>query len=173
MGRRKRGSNKMGGGPALKDAVSDDDTAGGDEELGVYDDVDNWEMQRDKVLLEATTAAAGRGRQGASAAGNQREVFALSGTDSDDSDFSSVRKVKEKKRKKKKGAEKEEEGESMADSDVEEGGPEAGDDLRAWGSRKKHFYGGTCKESLFYYIVAGRCVGFPISYRQAVRMALF
>jgi hypothetical protein len=148
MGRRKRGSNKMGGGPALKDAVSDDDTAGG-EELGVYDDVDNWEMQRDKVLLEATTAAAGRGRHGASAAGNQREVFALSGTDSDDSDFSSVRKVKEKKRKKKKGAEKEEEGESMADSDVEEGGPEGGDDLRAWGSRKKHFYGGRCKESLF------------------------
>ncbi len=147
-----------GGGPALKDAVSDDDRAGG-EELGVYDDVDNWEMQRDKVLLEATTAAAGRGRHGASAAGHQREVFALSGTDSDDSDFSSsVRKVKEKKRKKKKGAEKEkeeEEGESMADSDVEEGGPEAGDDLRAWGSRKKHFYGGKCKESLFYYIVAG------------------
>ncbi len=138
----------MGGGPALKDAVSDDDTVGG-EELGVYDDVDNWEMQRDKVLLEAT-AAAGRGRHGASAAGHQREVFALSGTDSDDSDFSSVRKVKEKKRKKKKGAEKEEEGgESMADSDVEEGGPEAGDDLRAWGSRKKHFYGGRCKESLF------------------------
>jgi hypothetical protein len=157
MGRRKRGSNKMGGGPALKDAISDDDTAGG-EELGVYDDVDNWEMQRDKVLLEATTAAAtGRGRHGA-AAGNQREVFALSGTDSDDSDFSSsVRKVKEKK-KKKKGAEKEkeeEEGESMADSDVEEGGPEGGDDLRAWGSRKKHFYGGTCRESLFYYILAG------------------
>jgi hypothetical protein len=154
MGRRKRGSNKMGGGPALKDAVSDDDTVGG-EELGVYDDVDNWEMQRDKVLLEATTAAAaGRGRHGASAAGNQREVFALSGTDSDDSDFSSVRKVKEKKKKKKKKGvetekEEEEEGESMADSDVEEGGPEGGDDFRAWGSRKKHFYGGRCKESLF------------------------
>jgi hypothetical protein len=150
MGRRKRGSKKMGGGPALKDAVSDDDTAGG-EELGVYDDVDNWEMQRDKVLLEATTAAAGRGRHGASTAGNQREMFALSGTDSDDSDFSSVRKVKEKKKKKKKGVEKEkeeEEGESMADSDVEEGGPEAGDDLRAWGSRKKNFYGGKCKERI-------------------------
>ncbi len=143
----------MGGGPALKDAVSDDDTAGGgDGELGVYDDVDNWEMQRDKVLLGATTAAAagGRGRHGASATGHQREVFALSGTDSDDSDFSSVRKVKEKKKKKKKGAEKEEEeGESMADSDVEEGGPEGGDDLRAWGSRKKHFYGGRCKIFLF------------------------
>jgi len=143
MGRRKRGSNKMGGGEALQDAVSDEETVG-DDGLGVYDDVDNWEMQKDKVLLQATTtAAAGRGRQGA-AGGHQREVFALSGTDSEDSDFDlgSARKAKEK-RKKKKAQENEEEGEEgMADSDVEEGGREAGDDLRAWGTRKKHFYGG-------------------------------
>jgi hypothetical protein len=55
-----------------------------------------------------------------------------------------VQKEKEKKKEAKKKEKEEEESEGMADSDIEDGKGNQGeeDDLRAWGSRKKHFYGG-------------------------------
>jgi hypothetical protein len=146
MGRKKRGSNKMGGAKELKNAVSDDDMGEDVAAGGVYDDVDTWDMEQDKVLLQATSAAASARGRGGAVGGQKREVFALSGTDSDsDFDLPTVRRKKEKKKKQKKVEEMAEEDEAvgMADSDVEEGGGAgAEDDLRAWGSRKKHFYGG-------------------------------
>jgi hypothetical protein len=54
MGKKKRGSNKMGGAAQLKNAVSDDDEGGPAlEAAGLYDDVDNWDMQQDKLLIQA------------------------------------------------------------------------------------------------------------------------
>ena len=134
----------MGGGQELKNAVSDDEDMTEGAGDGVFDHMDTLDMQQDKLLLQATTtAAAARERKGGGGSG-QREVFALSGTDSDsDFDLQPVSRKKEKK-KKKKAAEKEEEGSEsgLAESDVEDGGVEGGDDVRAWGSKKKHFYGG-------------------------------
>ena len=88
----------MGNNSQLQNAVSDDEGGPGDGGDGVYDDVDNWDMQKDKLLLQATTSAAAAGgrRQGGGGAAQQREVFALSGTDSD-SDFDLPTAKKEKK----------------------------------------------------------------------------
>ena len=133
----------MGNNSQLQNAVSDDEGGPGDGGDGVYDDVDNWDMQKDKLLLQATTSAAAAGgrRQGGGGAAQQREVFALSGTDSD-SDFDLPTVKKDKKTKKKVVEQEDESDGGMADSDVEEGGKEGRDEMRAWGSRKKHFYGG-------------------------------
>ena len=72
------------------------------------------------------------------------EMFALSGTDSD-SDLE-LPKINQKKKKKKSEVEKEIEmkDEDFLGSDLEEDNE---DNVRAWGSRKKHFYGGSLRVS--------------------------
>lgn len=136
----------MGNSGQQRAAVTDDEGGPGEEGDGLYDEVDSWDMHQDKLLLQATAAAGGR-RKGSS--GHQREVFALSGTDSDsDFDLPPVNRHKEKKKKKTKEDQEEIEGDEggLADSDVEDGGGEGRDELRAWGSKKKHFYGGNTGE---------------------------
>ena len=71
MGRRKKGSNRMGG-SKLENAVSDEEGEGPGED-GIYDEVDLWDMEQDKVLMAATKRTGGRQKQ------ENMEMFALSG----------------------------------------------------------------------------------------------
>lgn len=135
MGRRKKGSNKRGG-STLEDAVSDDETAAPGED-GLYDEVDAWENEQDRELASKVKKAGRKGKQ------ENMEMFALSGTDSD----SDLELPKLKKKKKKSEAEQEIEmkDEDFLGSDVDEDNE---DNVRAWGSRKKHFYGGNTGEGV-------------------------
>ena len=79
-------------------------------------------------MIKATKKAGKRGKSRVK--DDKREIFALSGTDSDsDLELPVV--------KKKKKVEKVEE---MFEDDIAE--EEADEDLRAWGKKKKQFYGG-------------------------------
>ena len=81
--------------------------------------------------MEATKKTANKGPKE-----DTREMFALSGTDSDsDLELPTVSKPKKKKTKKVKKAKE------VSDSDVQDSDEEAAA-VGAWGSRKKHFYGG-------------------------------
>ena len=61
------------GGSKLENAVSDDEgTAPGED--GIYDEVDAWEMEQDKVLISATRGTGRKKKQ------ENMEMFALSGT---------------------------------------------------------------------------------------------
>ena len=79
MGKRRKGSNKKRDAAlaGLKDAVSDDEGAavGEDEVLG---EVERWEQEEDQRIL-GNVKIGGRKKQDDGA----KEVFALSGTDSD------------------------------------------------------------------------------------------
>jgi len=142
MGRRKKGSNKRGG-KALPDAVSDDEGGVVGEE-GVYDEVDAWANGEDAALAAAVKKSAAARKKGGS---GKVEMFALSGTDSD-SDLE-LPKIEKKKKKKKKKSTAEEEiamnDEDFLGSDIE---GEEGDNVQAWGSKKKHFYGGNTGEAI-------------------------
>jgi len=130
MGKKRKGSNKRGNLDKMTDAVSDDEGPVGDVpgEDFLYDEVDTWANDIDKELIKATKKAGKRGKSRVK--DDKREIFALSGTDSDsDLELPVV--------KKKKKVEKVEE---MFEDDIAE--EEADEDLRAWGKKKKQFYGG-------------------------------
>jgi len=142
MGRRKKGSNKRGG-STLEDAVSGDEQEQiEDEEM--FDEVDAFDNRNDAALREAIKSS---GRRKKVTKGEQ-EMYALSGTDSD-SDLELPKFVKEKKKKKSKKSAAEAEiqlnDEDFLGSDLE--GEEA-DHTRAWGDRKKHFYGGNTGDGI-------------------------
>jgi len=142
MGRKKKGSNKKGL-STLKDAVSDNEVDGPAGSDNIYDEVDAWDN-------EQTTRLAGvvQGRQKREDFATHREMFALSGTDSD-SDLELPKITRTKKDKKKSAAQKQIElnDEDFLGSDVE-GTGEGTDDPRAWGSKKKHFYGGNTGQGI-------------------------
>ena len=99
MGKRRKGSNKRDGGLAgLKNAVSDDE-GGVVGEDGVLGEVEQWENDEDQRILG--NVQLGRRRKDD---GGAKEVFALSGTDSDSDlelpDIKKMRKQKFKKRNK-------------------------------------------------------------------------
>merc|ERR1712126_217703 len=73
-----------------------------------------------------------------------KEVFALSGTDSD-SDL----ELPDMKKLKKKQFSKQTEDDDLHDSDIasDEGGDEE-EDVRRWGTKKKHYYGGNTGEEI-------------------------
>ena len=134
MGRKKKGGRKSAG-PALANAVSDEDEGGAPD--GLYDEVDTWANQQEEELVSALKKVGPKkGRD----TGNV-EMYALSGTDSDsDLELPKIEKQKKKKGKKSAVAEELEElDEDFLGSDVEANTEE---NVGAWGSRKKHFYGG-------------------------------
>ena len=94
MGKRRKGSNKKrdGGLAGLKNAVSDDE-GGVVGEDGVLGDVERWENDEDQRILG--NVQLGRRRKDD---GGAKEVFALSGTDSDSDlelpDIKKMRKLK-------------------------------------------------------------------------------
>eukprot|EP00088_Acartia_fossae_P001251 TRINITY_DN1046_c0_g1_i4.p1 TRINITY_DN1046_c0_g1~~TRINITY_DN1046_c0_g1_i4.p1 ORF type:complete len:557 (-),score=214.36 TRINITY_DN1046_c0_g1_i4:143-1813(-) len=150
MGKRRKGSNKMGGkGDGLKNAVSDDEGGAGDGPRGMddlYDEVDAWDIEQD---AEVSSAMRKVGRGGGAADKGDMEMYALSGTDSD-SDLELPKIEKKKKNKKGKSelqtareaaeADIEMNDEDFLGSDADEGDQD--DNIKAWGSKKKHFYGG-------------------------------
>jgi U3 small nucleolar RNA-associated protein 3 len=77
----------------------------------VHDEVDRWELEQEATALKAVKGARG----GRKPAARDREVLALSGTDSDTDG---------------------------------EGGAGEEEDLRKWGGKKKHYYGGNTGEEL-------------------------
>jgi len=153
MGKKKRGSNRMEGSSlkSLQDAVSDDEGEIAGED-GIYGEVDLWEKDQEKELLE--TMKIGRHHKGDS---GPNEILALSGTDSDsDLELPTIKslrkkqKSKDKESSKIKGAGNDEpvlgnesaEDDSSLDEDYEN------DDSRRWGSKKKYYYGGNTGEEV-------------------------
>jgi len=127
----------------LKDAVSDDEDGGVMGEEGVYGEVDMWEKEQDKEMLD--TMRKGRGKKEDK---GKKEVLALSGTDSDsDLELPTIKSLR-KKQKEKEKLEKEagEEDADISDSDL--GSGEEEEDSRRWGSKKKYYYGGNTGEEL-------------------------
>ena len=139
MGKRRKGSNKKRDATfaGLKDAVSDEEgeVVGVD---GVYGEVDQWEKDEDtRILSKVKFKGSGKVDDG------PEEMFALSGTDSDsDLELPTIKKL----RKKAKMEAKEGTGD-ISDSDIEDNAEEV-DDLRRWGTKKKHYYGGNTGEEL-------------------------
>ena len=138
MGKKRKGGKKREGAlSSLKDAVSDEETGIlGDD--GVNGEVEQWERAEDDRLLSKVKF---RGRKNEDS--GPQEMFALSGTDSD----SDLELPKLKKMKKSKSAKK---NDQLNDSDIEsgdDGEPQDGD-IRKWGSKKKHYYGGNTGEEI-------------------------
>merc|ERR1719262_1286097 len=122
MGKKKRGSNQRGNLDKMADAVSDDEAGGPDGNDQLYDEVDRWANDKDALLLEATKKSKKGGKEKSS------EMFALSGTDSDsDLELPVVQKKKKMK------------AEKIEDDDIVE--EEEDEDTRAWGNKKRQFYG--------------------------------
>ena len=140
MGKRRKGSNKKRDAAfaGLKDAVSDDE-GGVVGEDGVYGEVDQWEKDEDsRILSKVKFKGSGKVDTG------PEEMFALSGTDSDsDLEVPTIKSL----RKKAKTEAKEASGD-ISDSDIEDKNAEEVDDLRRWGTKKKHYYGGNTGEEL-------------------------
>jgi len=145
MGKKRKGSNRMEGAGLgkLKDAVSDEDIGVMGEE-GVYGEVDMWEREQDKEMLE--TMRKGRDRKEGQ---GSKEVLALSGTDSDsDLELPTIKSLRKKQKDKEKIVkEAEEEDADVSDSDLGSGDDEE-EDSRRWGSKKKYYYGGNTGEEL-------------------------
>ena len=142
MGKRRKGSNKKSDAKlsGLKNAVSDDegDAVGED---GVFGDVERWERDEDQRILG--NISIGRRRKDDEVS---KEVFALSGTDSDsDLELPDVKKMRKQKYKKKETKQDEE----IEDSDLGSvGDNEEEQDLRRWGSKKKYYYGGNTGQEM-------------------------
>jgi len=133
-----------GGLRGMKDAVSDDE--GGEiGEEGVYGEVDMWEKEDDKEMME--TMRMGRGKKNEK---GHKEVLALSGTDSDsDLELPTIKKLRKKQKEKErleKAAEDDNDEGDISDSDL--GSAEEEEDVRKWGSKKKYYYGGNTGEEL-------------------------
>lgn len=126
MGKKKRGSNQRGTMEKMADAVSDDEAGAPSGNDHLYDEVDKWANDKDAILLEATKKSKKGGKKETAS-----EMFALSGTDSD----SDLELPVLKKKKKKKADNIVEDDDIAEDYDDEE-------DVRAWGNKKKQFYGG-------------------------------
>lgn len=142
MGKRRKGSNKKrdAGFAGLKNAVSDDEGAAVGED-GVLGDVERWEQDEDQRIL-GNVNIGGRKKQD----GGAKEVFALSGTDSDsDLELPDVKKMRKQKYKKKETTQEQNE-----DSDLGSVGDnkEEQEDLRRWGSKKKSYYGGNTGQEM-------------------------
>jgi len=141
MGKRRRGSNKKkdAGLAGLKNAVSDDEGAAVGED-GVLGDVERWETEEDQRILG--NVAIGRRRKDDEGA---KEVFALSGTDSDsDLELPDVKKMRKQRYKK-----KESKPEDISDSDIGSvGDNQEEEDLRRWGRKKKSYYGGNTGQEM-------------------------
>ena len=119
MAKKKKGTNKTGGNntiKAMQSAVSDDEGDGGGL---VEDEVDTWAREQD----EAALAVLKRGSRARKEETGRQEVLAMSGDSDSDLELPTAR-----------GLRRQEEG-------VEEEG-----DIREWGSRKKHYYGGNTGE---------------------------
>jgi len=143
MGKKRKGSNRMEGTGlrGMKNAVSDDEgDVVGDE--GVYGEVDMWEKEQDKEMME--TMKRGRGGRGDD---GPSEVLALSGTDSDsDLELPTIKKLRKKQRDKERSEKVVDDDGEISDSDL--GSEEEEEDVRRWGSKKKYYYGGNTGEEL-------------------------
>jgi len=140
MGKRRKGSNKKRDAAlaGLKDAVSDDE-GGAIGEEGIYGEVDQWEKGEDARILNKVKFRGGRKEED----GN-KEVFALSGTDSD-SDL----ELPDMKKLKKKQLSKQTEDDELHDSDIaSDDDRNDEEDVRRWGTKKKHYYGGNTGEEI-------------------------
>merc|ERR1719464_808802 len=126
-----------GGLSGLQDAVSDEETGVLGED-GIMGEVDQWEKGEDERILSKVKFKGKRKEEDGA-----QEMFALSGTDSDsDLELPTLKKLK----KKKKASKKQEE---VNASDIESEGDENEDgDLRKWGTKKKHYYGGNTGEEI-------------------------
>ena len=138
MGKKRKGGFKKrdGGLSGLKDAVSDEDTGVLGED-GIMGEVDQWEKGEDERILSKVKFKGKRKEED-----GPQEMFALSGTDSDsDLELPTLKKMKKKKSIKQK--------EEVNDSDIEseEDGSQE-NDLRKWGTKKKHYYGGNTGEEI-------------------------
>jgi len=153
MGKKKRGSNRMEGSSlkSLQDAVSDDEGEIAGED-GIYGEVDLWEKDQEKELLE--TMKIGRHLKGDS---GPNEILALSGTDSDsDLELPTIKslrkkqKAKDKESSKIKAAGNDEPvlGNESAEDDSSSDEDDENDDSRRWGSKKKYYYGGNTGEEV-------------------------
>ena len=141
MGKKRKGAYKKrdGGLSGLQDAVSDEETGVLGED-GIMGEVDKWEKGEDERILSKVKFKGKRKEE----AGAQ-EMFALSGTDSDsDLELPTLKKLKKKK---KKAAPEPQEEVNDSDIESEEDGNEEGD-LRKWGTKKKHYYGGNTGEEI-------------------------
>ena len=139
MGKKRKGGHKKRDGlSGLQDAVSDEETGVLGED-GIMGEVDQWEKGEDERILSKVKFKGKRKEEDGA-----QEMFALSGTDSD-SDLE-LPKLKKLKKKKKKAPEQQEE---VNDSDIESEEDDNEDgDLRKWGTKKKHYYGGNTGEEI-------------------------
>ena len=141
MGKRRKGSKKRDAGLAgLKNAVSDDE-GGVVGEDGVLGEVEQWENDEDQRILG--NVQLGRRRKDE---GGPKEVFALSGTDSDsDLELPDIKKMRKQKYKKKEPKQEE-----NVDSDLGSVGDEKEEqeDLKRWGRKKKSYYGGNTGQEM-------------------------
>jgi len=133
MGKRRKGKNIVEGNTikGMVSAVSSDEgeADGGDM---VYDEVDRWERDKDTAVMAVMMK--GRGKRNNY---NRKEVFAMSGTDSDsDLELPNIKSLKKKEAE-----------EEIEDSDLGSG-EEGEEDARKWGSKKKHYYGGNTGEEI-------------------------
>ena len=139
MGKKRKGGFKKrdGGLSGLQDAVSDEETGVLGED-GIMGEVDKWEKGEDERILSKVKFKGKRKEEDGA-----QEMFALSGTDSDsDLELPKLKKLK----KKKKGSKQQDE---VNASDIESEGDENEDgDLRKWGTKKKHYYGGNTGEEI-------------------------
>jgi len=130
----------------LADAVSDDDNTAQIGLEDMYDEVDRWNMGREEFAMNVMK----KNRKVKDK--SDMEMFALSGTDSDDSDVD-VPQVNKKKIKNSKAlleevseevkALKDMNDEDFLDSDDQaEDENESEEKIEAWGRFKSHFYGG-------------------------------
>ena len=139
MGKKRKGGVKKrdGGLSGLQDAVSDEETGVLGED-GIMGEVDQWEKGEDERILSKVKFRGKRKEEDGA-----QEMFALSGTDSDsDLELPTLKKLK----KKKKASKQQEE---VNASDIESEGDQNEDgDLRKWGTKKKHYYGGNTGEEI-------------------------
>ena len=142
MGKRRKGSNKKkdAGLAGLKNAVSDDE-GGVVGEDGVLGEVEQWENEEDQRILGNVQLGRRRREEGGA-----KEVFALSGTDSDsDLELPDIKKMRKQKYKKKEPKQEE-----NVDSDLGSVADEAEqeEDLKRWGRKKRSYYGGNTGQEM-------------------------
>lgn len=138
---RGKGYNKMGDKQVLQDAVSVEDRYQGQEtinEADLYDKVDNWEKDQERDVMAMMKKGRKKPDKGI------KEMYALSGTDSDsDLELPKIKKNKKKESQARREAAEEIQmnDEDFLGSDIEDDGKNP-DKIGAFGSKRQHFYGG-------------------------------